>query len=255
MLQLFPGAARPLVFAHRGISSLYPENTLASFIAAKDAGVHGIELDVHLTKDGKLAVIHDDTTARVSPRPDGGFLRIEESLYEDLKKVDVGSWKGDRFSAERIPLLEDVFEAVGGGIFFDIEIKSRTPGDRGLESLLAAALAKSGTEGNCIVSSFNPFALRRFKRLCPRIPTAIIWTDSSELHWFLRKGEGRWIGGVDVLKPAQHLVAGLRGCVRDRLPVLPWTVDSAGTAAEMISLGCDGVISNCPQDLGIRLGR
>jgi glycerophosphoryl diester phosphodiesterase len=248
-LPLLPDFARPLLFAHRGLSAEYPENTMAAFRAARDRGIPGIELDIHMSQDGKLVVFHDDTTLRIQGVADPGTpaLKIETSTYDCLSRVDIGSWKGREYSSERMPLLDDVFEECGSSQYFDIEIKSRDAMDNGLESLLCACLERWDMRGRCLVSSFNPFSLRRFKRLCPTVPTAIIWTDREELYWFLRRGEGRWIGSVDVLKPEHHLVRSKHQ--RFGRPILPWTVDSIDESKRLIGAGVVGLISNSPQSL------
>ena len=245
---LLPDFPRPLVFAHRGLSTTHPENTMASYGAARVAGIPGIELDVHLTKDGRLLVFHDDTTRRLCPDPVPEY-RIEDSDYALLSSLDIGSWKGPSFAGERMPLLDEVLGEFGKTQYFDIEIKSRTVGDAGLEAKLADAIRRAGMERRCLVSSFNPFALRRFKGLMPGIPTAIIWSRSSDLYWFLRRGEGRWIGAVDVLKPQESLCRRKRWLAAFRRPLLPWTVDSEADAERVLSFRAAGIISNCPERL------
>jgi Glycerophosphoryl diester phosphodiesterase len=248
--------ARPLLFAHRGVSSLAPENTRASFALAREKGIPGIELDVHLTSDGKLAVIHDHNTSRVA----GASLEIERSTWKELSSVDIGSWKGSQWKGERIMLLSELFEEFGEDFYYDVELKSHVAADYGLEAAVAACLrdafaAKSGLPARVLVSSFNPLALSRFKYLSPAIPTAIIWAGDSDVPAYLRHGEGRWLGKVDVLKPCQNKVKRLSSFRWRKLgsyPVVPWTVDDKEEAARLLGLGCDGVISNRPQELGIK---
>jgi glycerophosphoryl diester phosphodiesterase len=253
---LFPGIARPLVFAHRGLSSLAPENTMAAFALAREQGIPGIELDVHLTSDGKLAVIHDHTTARVST---GACLEVERSSWKELSAVDVGSWKGGQWKGERIAPLERLFEEFGDAFYYDIEIKSNIASDYGLEKALAACLrdafdSNGSLAGRILVSSFNPMALARFKYLSSALPTAIIWSSDAEVPAYLRHGEGRWIGKVDVLKPCKAKVrpaSSFRWRRFGHYPILPWTVDDKAEAARLLALGCEGVISNSPQELGL----
>ena len=254
---ILPGFARPLVFAHRGLSSLYPENSMAAFGAAKEAGIPGIELDIHLTTDRRLVVFHDDTTNRIvsGATRDLDFgagsngLSIEASDYALLAGLDIGTWKDPSFASQRMPLLETVLEALGAAMYFDIEIKSRSLKDSGLEALLADLLKRHGMKDRCIVSSFNPLSLRRFKALLPEVPTAIIWSRSEELYWYLRRGEGRWIAAADLLKPEHGLVSGSRLFQSLRRPILPWTVDTEKDEARVLAAGAIGIISNKPQEL------
>jgi glycerophosphoryl diester phosphodiesterase len=250
----FPDIARPLLFAHRGISSVAPENTMAAYKLAREKSIPGIELDVHLTGDGKLAVIHDHNTARVTT---GAALEVERSTWKDLSPIDIGSWKGSEWKGERIPLLHELFEEFGDAFYYDVEIKSHVASDYGLEKALAACLrdacsTKGALAGKILVSSFNPMALARFKYLSSALPTAIIWSGDDDVPAYLRHGEGRWIGKVDVLKPDKAKVrraSSFRWRNFGRYPILPWTVDEPGEAARLLSLGCDGVISNRPQEL------
>lgn len=256
-IPLYPDMPRPLLFAHRGLSSLAPENTMAAYSLAREKGIPGIELDVHLTRDGKLAVIHDHTTARVSP---GTSLEIERSTWKELSAVDIGSWKGPEWKAERIAELPQLFEEYGDAFYYDIEMKSSVPSDYGLEKALAACLrdafaTRGDLAGKVLVSSFNPMALARFKYLASALPTAIIWSNDPEVPAFLRHGEGRWVGKVDVLKPDRAKVrpaSSFRWRRFGRYPVLPWTVDTKEEADRLLSLGCEGVISNRPQELEIK---
>lgn len=247
-----PGRDRPLVFAHRGLSSEAPENSMAAFRLAKQMGAPGVELDIHLTADGQLVVIHDHTTARVSP---GTSLNVEASTMAQLREVDIGSWKDGRFKAERPPLLSELFEELGNDLYFDVEIKSAKAEDKGLEAAFAKLLSdfKYGAE-RIVVSSFNPVAIKRFKSLCPSVPTAIIYCIADDVPAYLRRGEGRWIGHADFLKP-KHTQATKAGLALGRLvggrKVVPWTIDDPAVAARVLSIGCDGVISNMPHRLGL----
>lgn len=247
-----PEHDRPLVFAHRGLSSEAPENTMAAFRLARTKGIPGVELDIHLTTDGKLIVIHDHTTGRVAP---GSSVHIEESTAAQIQEVDIGSWKGARFKDEHAPLLSELFEELGKDLYFDIEIKSGGAQDRGLEAALVKLLHDFGFGAErIIVSSFNPIAIKRFKQLEPAVPTAIIYCVDEEVPFYLRRGEGRWIGHADILKPrsVQAMRMGLAwGRLIGGRPMIPWTIDDPAEAARVLSIGCDGVISNRPHQLGL----
>ncbi|HAE21703.1 MAG TPA: glycerophosphodiester phosphodiesterase [Spirochaetaceae bacterium] len=246
-LALLPGRERPLLFAHRGLSSEAPENTMAAFRLARDYGIPGIELDIHLTKDGKIVVIHDGNTKRTAP---GSDVDVENEPYAAFSGLDIGSWKDARYSAERVALLSDVLEEFTPGMYFDVEIKAAKAADRGLEAALAALLSSMSLSADCIaVSSFNPVAIKRFKAYAPTIPTGIIYCDSKELPAYLRQGQGRWLGAADFLKPKYDMVKPLGMALKRGFagrPVLPWTIDEPIEAARVRGLGCEGIISNKP---------
>jgi glycerophosphoryl diester phosphodiesterase len=254
-IPLFPGQPRPLVFAHRGLSSLAPENTLASFRKARDAGIPGIELDVHLTADGKLAVIHDYDAVRVASSP----LEMERATWKEVAALDIGSWMGAEWKGQRVLELGELLEEFGETFYYDIELKTRVAADYGLESTVASRLrdafaSKPGLSGRVLVSSFNPLSLARFKYLAPAMPTASIWAGDAEVPAYLRHGEGRWLGKVDVLKPHFSKVrrlSSIRWRRFGRYPVIPWTIDDAQSAARVLALGCAGLVSNRPHELGL----
>ncbi|MBN1241976.1 MAG: glycerophosphodiester phosphodiesterase [Spirochaetales bacterium] len=258
-LPLFPDFDRPLIFAHRGLSAVAPENTMAAFRLARERGVPGLELDIHLLASGEPVVVHDADAMRTC----GQSLRFENARLAQVRELDAGTWKGPDWSGERVPLLAEVFEEFGASIYYDIEIKSKTAEDRGLELALAGLVADFRLHASVAVSSFNPVALARFKRFAPRVPTAVIWCDEPDMPWYLRRGEGRWIARCDYLKPDRRLVrkpvaapreGGLRGIRPGRTgsrPVVPWVVDDSAEARELLRSGCAGIVSNDPSALDL----
>jgi glycerophosphoryl diester phosphodiesterase len=228
---------------------------MAAFKLAKQYGIPGIELDIHLTADGKVVVCHDASTKRTAP---GTALDIARTAWAELRAIDVGSWKGTEFRGEGMPLLSDLLEQHGQDFYFDIEIKSRVSSNGILEASLARILDDFKMDAErVVVSSFNHIMLGTFKATCPRIPTAIIYCKSKELPWFLRHGEGRWIAKADFLKPKYDMpnqLAMTLGRIIGGRKVLPWTIDDSDIARRMLELGCEGIISNRPHKLGIGPG-
>jgi glycerophosphoryl diester phosphodiesterase len=262
---LLPDRERPLIFAHRGCSSLAPENTMAAFKKAREIGAPGIELDIHPTTDGKLVVAHDDTFIRTAlPDNNGGGRLLEELSYDEIRGIDVGSFFDPKFSNERPPLLEEVLEEFCPAMYVDIELKSRKTKDDPLPGLLVEKLKDLGPEISAAVtvSSFNPFCLLGFKKAWqelrgpagspPDIPTAIIYCADKELPWLLRRGFGRIISRCDYLKPIHkqtNAFARFRFAGLEKRPLVPWTVDDRALAEELIRKGCRGIITNRPQDM------
>src|SRR5450631_4721748 len=119
-----PGRESQMIFAigivaHRGASADAPENTLAAFRLAWEQGADGIEGDFRLTAEGRIVCIHDEDTVRVA----GSRHVVADASYNDLRALDVGSWKGKQWRSERIPLLEEVLADVPDGKQAFLELK------------------------------------------------------------------------------------------------------------------------------------
>ncbi|GHU24706.1 glycerophosphoryl diester phosphodiesterase [Spirochaetia bacterium] len=244
MTPLLPDRSRPLVFAHRGCSSLAPENTFASFKKARSIGSPGIELDVHVCASGELVVAHDDTFQRTASDP-----RVLAALtLEEIRNIDVGSFFDSLFCNESPPLLQEVLEEFCPAMYIDIELKTRKTKDDPLPKLVADTLNAFGDKvlQAVTISSFNPIALIAFKRLCPTVPTAVIWSADTEVPQFLRYGFGAVLSGCDYLKPV-HTQVNFLFPIRIARPIVPWTVDDTDRARRVLDMGCAGIITNRPQ--------
>jgi glycerophosphoryl diester phosphodiesterase len=240
----------PRFIAHRGASSLAPENTLAAFSLARKLGAEGVEFDVHLARTGEPVVTHDHRLDRVASVP----LRVEDLSLADLKTIDVGSFFGESrgqsagtsFRGERIPTLDEVLETAGAGSFCDIELKATARNARALAGTVAETLARHGRE-NCIVSSFNPFAILAFRRASD-IPTAAIYCPYPSVPFFLRHRECLYLSGADVKKPARETALSSPRFETGSRPVIVWTVDSREEAERLFSGGVRSIITNRIQD-------
>ncbi|WP_010253176.1 glycerophosphodiester phosphodiesterase [Treponema primitia] len=256
---LLPERPRPLVFAHRGCSSLAPENTMVSFRKARELGAPGLELDVHVcggaSAFGELVVAHDDTFERTAPPEHNGDGRdIEELTLAEIRRIDVGSFFDPAFSGEHPPLLEEVLEEFCPDMYIDIELKSRRTRNDLLPGLVAAKLKSLGdrVKGAVTLSSFNPFCLAAFKRLCPQFPAALIWSANFEVPFVLRYGLGRFFAPCDYVKPVHTQIKPLsyfQMAKLEGLPIVPWTIDDPTLAGHLLNLGCQGIITNRPQDM------
>ncbi len=241
-------AQLPLLFAHRGYAKRAPENTLAAFAAARSASIPGVELDVHRARSGELVVVHDFNLKRIT----GEDLLVEECDIATLKSLDAGAWFGERFRGERLPLLSELFDALADTVYYDIEIKSRLREDDGLAQELVGLIRGRRLARRCLISSFNPYAIRAARRLAPEIPTAIIYSSDREVLPFLRHGEGRFISGCPILKPDFRKVTPMGMFLNQRVlgyPVITWTVDEPETAERLLERGVAGLISNDPAPL------
>jgi glycerophosphoryl diester phosphodiesterase len=165
--------ATPVIIAHRGASGDAPENTLAAFKEAWNQNADGVELDIYLTKDGRIVVLHDASTKRTA----GKDLAVKDHSLEELRALDAGVWKGEKWKNERIPMLEEVLEALPEGKQIYIEIKC------GPEVLaeLKNVISKSGRPvGQLKIIAFNFDALVKSKALMPEIKTLWLVSGSKD---------------------------------------------------------------------------
>lgn len=136
-------ATRPRVVAHRGASAEAPENTLAAFRAAWALGVEAVELDVRLSRDGAVVVIHDATTARVA----GVDRPVAAQTLAELRALDVGAWHGPAFAGERVPTLAEALAIVPPGATLFVELKTTAADARAVtEAIRAAAPLAPGAQ-------------------------------------------------------------------------------------------------------------
>ncbi len=262
---LAAGDALPLLAAHRGESHDAPENTHAAFDLAWKLGVQAIELDLHLTSDGKVVVCHDADTFRTTGK--GTKLVIKESTWDQLRVLDVGAWKGAAFTGQTIPLFAEVLARMPAGRLVFIELK---PDDLALVGAAvevmkkAAAMKATGpTLAAMPVISFHAGIIAEFKRQWPDGPSAYLLAgfkqDEQTQRWgppvakLIADAKACGADGLDVQnKPpvdrdfvAQVHAAGLKCFV--------WTEDDPQVAARYVAAGIDGITTNRPAWLAQRL--
>ena len=233
----------PLVIAHRGASASAPESTLAAFTLAAEQGADAIELDVDRTRDGQLVVMHDAAIDRTTD----GHGRVTDLTWDEIRRVDAGAWKGAAFKGERVPLLEEVLAAVGQRLLINIEIKDRSLRGQGLEAKVADSIKRFDLLERVIVSSFNPFALRRMKQVEPRVACGLLY--APDLPLVLRRA---WLAplipGLNARHPhhSQVTPALVKDCHARQQRVNVWTVNEAVIAQAMARAGVDGIIGDDP---------
>lgn len=235
--------SQPLVIAHRGSSAYAPENTLAAFTLAAEQEADAIELDVDFTRDGHVIVMHDATIDRTTD----GHGRVADLTLDEIRRVDAGAWKDAAFNGERVPLLEEVFETVGQRVLINVEIKGMSLRGHGSAATVAALIEKYDLIDHVIISSFNPFVLRRVKHINPRLACGLIY--APDLPIFLRDA---WLAplipGLNARHPHHSQV---NKVVVDQfhawgLAVNVWTVNQAGIAQAMAQAGVDGLVGDDP---------
>lgn len=234
-----------LVIAHRGFSGAAPENTLAAFKKAIDAGADMVELDVHLSKDGHVVVIHDDTLDRTT----NGKGNVASYTLSQLSEFDAGSWFNPRFSGERIPTLQEVLNLARGRIPVHIEIKKGDLGPYSIADLANRSLQeveKAGMLSQVLFGSFDPAAIDRVSQSNPRARVALIhnqpWTVPQEVTG------GR---NIAVLSCGGKVLtqSNISGAHRRGLRIFVWTLNTDEQMQHFLNLEVDGIITNHPDRL------
>ncbi|MGV8025216.1 MAG: glycerophosphodiester phosphodiesterase [Anaerolineaceae bacterium] len=162
--------AKPVVFAHRGANKYAPENTLASFRKALELGAQALELDITLSKDGAVVVIHDDTVDRTT----NGKGAVADLNLAEIKKLDAGAWFSKDFAGEAIPTLEEVLALVQDKALINIEIKNAGKRNEELVQKAAALVVKEKKQESIIFSSFIPKNVCIIRKILPECPAGLL---------------------------------------------------------------------------------
>lgn len=234
-----------IIFGHRGIPTISTENSLDSFKKILDYDVKGVELDVHMTADGKLVVIHDFNTLKMT----GVNHNIIDTKYSVIEDLVIGE-------SEKIPLLSEVFDLLKDRVFYDIEVKSNgsTKNRKAIVKKLYEMIERYHLTNHCIISSFDPVLLKVFNGLKTGIPTAYIYCSDKEVPFILRYGLGTFITQAPIIKPHHKQLKGLIFFILTKIlkkTCYTWTINSLEDFHYVISRGCRGVCSDNPHLLRI----
>jgi glycerophosphoryl diester phosphodiesterase len=232
-------AKETLVFGHRGASAYTPMNTLPAFELAVQQGADGVELDVHLSGDGQLIVMHDFT---VDHTTDGSGLAKSMTLAE-LKQLDAGYKFGEQFRGTRIPTLDEVFAAVGGKYLINVEIKSITEETDGVEQATADCIQRHGLTSSVLVSSFNPLALQRFRAIQPGVAIGYLYAPGYTFFPEVMESLPH-----EALHPYHESIdsALVERARRTGQIINTWTVNEPAQAVNLRDLGVQGIITDKP---------
>lgn len=222
------------IIAHRGASSVAPENTLKAFQKAIDLSADFLEFDVHQSKDGEIVIMHDGNTFRTT-----GYLgSISNLTLQELKKLDCGE-------GERIPTLVELIKIARGKVNLNCEMKAR-----GIEEKVIKILKEEKIIEDTIISSFKHDILLKIQKLEPQIrlaslePTRSGWVKSwMSIKQMLRVAiENKFYA----INPYYKLVDlnFVEKAHKNEIKIFPWTVNSVSSIRKLINLGVDGIITN-----------
>lgn len=228
----------PIVSGHRGASGLAPENTAAAVQKAMDLGATMTEIDVHLTKDGHVVLMHDDSLHRTTD----GAGRVVEKRLAEIRQLDAGKWFAEAFANEPVPTLEEIMDLVRGTMTLNIEIKIS-----GFEPDIAErtleVIRDNDFSEQCLVTSFDRTTIERIKRLAPDLRTGRIFSEDYTKAVF----GGSW----EVLSVHHEAVTPefMKKARAHDKQVYVWTVNSREDIKRMIGLGVDAILTDYPDRL------
>ncbi|RHW38977.1 glycerophosphodiester phosphodiesterase [Neobacillus notoginsengisoli] len=241
---------KTLIFAHRGSKGTHPENTLEAFREAIRVGADGIELDVHLSKDGELVIIHDEKVDRTT----NGSGKVGQMTLAELKSLDAGSWLSWEFAGATIPTLDEVLELLKGtGIKLNVEIKSDVIPYEGIEKKVLETIGRHGYLENTVISSFNHYSVKKIRELNPNMRTAILFMELLYQPWNYAKSVGASALHVHLSVAYSEMA---REAPAHGFPIRVFTVNKEKDMRNLFRAGVDTIMTDYPElALAIRDGK
>lgn len=227
-------------FAHRGFSGKYPENTMLAFRKAVEAGADGIELDVQLTKDGEVVIIHDETIDRTTD----GKGYVSDYTYEELSRFDASYIYKGKTEFNKIPTLREYLEMIKDtDLVTNIELKTGVKEYLGIEDKVWELIKEFKLEERVIISSFNHFSVMRMRELAPNLKYGLL----SET-WIIDAGKYTYDLGIACYHPIQWNLTPevIKEVKRYGIEINTWTVNTEDRIRYMIENGIDIIIGNFP---------
>lgn len=235
------------VIGHRGASFYAPENTLASINLAWEQNADGVEIDIHLTKDNRVVAIHDATTTRTS----GVNLKIKETVSDELRNLDFGKFKSEKFAGEKIPFLEEVIATIPPTKILFVEIKC------GKEVLpyFKQIVIDSGKISQIVVIGFELSVVSACKSLIPEVPVYWLVTRSKNpstnrynpynIDNLVRVALKNKLNGLDANCDGLNKKF-VQKAKSANLKVYAWTVNDPYEAMRLKKIGVDGITTDKP---------
>lgn len=227
------------IIGHRGAAYLAPENTLASVLKAVELGADAVEVDIYLSKDNRIVVIHDATTNRTTNQN----MVVAETTYAELSKLDAGSYKSPEYRGEKIPLLEDVLSHLPDNINIYIEVKESVR----IIPYLKLLLDKHPRKLQFRIIAFDIETISEAKKQMASIPCYYLKSSLRESQYdsFVDELIKRGLDGADLNHSTitPRLVKKLK---QAGLPCLAWTVNTEEEARSLIKMGVVGITTDKP---------
>jgi glycerophosphoryl diester phosphodiesterase len=225
------------IFAHRGYTASLSENTMSAFIAAEEVGVDGLELDVQLTKDGEIVVIHDEKVNRTTD----GSGYVKDFLFKDIRKLNAGKQCGKR---DPIPVLNEVLDWMQSNqLICNIELKNDRFPYKGMEERVIQLIQNYGLTDRIIISSFNHYSVVYSYQLAPDIETAPLFNERIFMPWVYAqsiKAKG--------IHPKYSRITDkiIKTTMENGIAVRPYTVNKDVDLHRLLNINCSAIITDEP---------
>lgn len=232
------------VYAHRGYSGKYPENTMLAFRKAIEVGADGVEMDVQLTKDGEVVVIHDETLDRTTT----GTGYVKDYTLAELKTFNAAKLFGDKYGFQEIPTFEEFCAWLAEtDTVANVELKTSIIYYPGLEQKCVDIIRKYHVESKIFFSSFNHLSVVKTKELAPEIPVGAL----VEIEGLMYAGYYAKQFGFQYYHPDFCLLSeeAVKECKEHGIGINVWTVNDLDSFEKLVEWDVDGVITNYPMVL------
>lgn len=236
------------IIGHRGASYDAPENTLASVNLAWKRNADAVEIDIYLSKDGKIVAYHDKTTKRIGGRDQA----VKDQTFAELQTLDVGAWKHAKYKLERIPTLSEILKTIPAGKRLFIEIKC---GPEVLPQLKQDLAASGKTAAQTAIIGFDYETMQQAKQLMPELE--VIWVFKVKQNkvtgkwahnaaYYIKKAKAANLDGLDLGYNQFVTKAFVKQANAAGLPVYVWTVNKVADARKLTEMGVTGITTDRP---------
>jgi glycerophosphoryl diester phosphodiesterase len=240
--------AQPIIIAHRGAMGYAPENTLAAFKLAIELGADAIELDLRQTKDGVPVALHNATLNKTT----NAQGNVKNFNFDELQKLDAGSWFDEKYQKEKIPSLQEVINLLNDSVVIIIELKDGNETYPGIEEKTVSLIRENRIESQTILKSFDPNVLSRLRKIAPEIPLCYVY--ALRIPWLgMIIDQGVTFGSIfsidaEYLQPHRFFLS--ESFVKDAqskgYKIISWGVNSEEAIKQSIYYNVDGIETDYP---------
>nr|WP_309101020.1 glycerophosphodiester phosphodiesterase [Fredinandcohnia onubensis] len=231
------------IFGHRGSAGTHPENTMISFKEAARVGADGIELDIQMTKDGVIVVIHDETVKRTTNGKYKGW--VKDYTLRQIKKMDVSYKFKDKYGICEIPTLEEVFDwAKSNQLLINVEFKTGLVSYKDIEEKTLKMISDYGLQNRIVLSSFNHYSLVKCRRISSIIDLAILYMEGLYEPWDYAKRLK-----TNGIHPYHQTINKeiVEESKLNGIAVRPFTINDEKKMKQLIDFGCSAIITDYPK--------